>query len=80
MFFAGAFSLDSFQHSDGKIECALVEPKGQKQWKSLCEIDILVFSTCSIVKDLEKHEKIMTFRRPYGVTHNGISVIFSDVH
>ena len=60
--------------------CALVEPKAQKQWKSLAKLIILVFSICSIVKDLEKHEKIMKFRRPYGATHKGISVIFIDFY
>ena len=46
----------------------------------LAKLIILVFSICSIVKDLEKHEKIMKFRHPYGVTHKGNSVIFNDFH
>ena len=55
--------------------------QGSKTVENPCaKLIILVFSICSIVKDLEKNEKIMTFRRPYGSTHKGFSVIFNDFH
>ena len=53
-------------------------PRLKNSGNPCAKLIILVFSICSIVKDLEKHEKIMKFRRPYGVTHKGFSVIFTD--
>ena len=55
-------------------------PRLKNNGNPCAKLIILVFSICLIVKDLEKHEKIMKFRRPYGVTHNGFSVIFIDFH
>mgnify|MGYP002809822282 CR=1 FL=1 len=55
-------------------------PRLKNSGNPCAKLIFLVFSICSIVKDLEKHEKIMTFRRPYGVTHKGFSVIVSDFH
>ena len=67
--------MNSFSDFDGKIIC-IDGAQGLKTVKLI----ILVFSTFLIVKDLEKHETIMKFRRPYGVTHKRISVILSDSH
>ena len=44
------------------------------------KVIILVVLVFSSVCNLEKNEKIMKFRSPYGVTHIGILVIFSDCH
>ena len=63
-----------------KIHVHWWSPRLKNNGNPCAKLIILVFSICLIVKDLEKHEKFMKCRRPYGVTHKQVSVIFSDFH
>ena len=74
-FFAGAFSMNSFEDFNGKIMCI----GGAHSGNPCAKVIILVLFVFSIVWNLKSNEHLIKFRCPFNVTHKNISVIFIKI-